>query len=245
MSITVDSYTLNLFPGERPDVFYLPGSAEEGQTVFALLPQPRPALVCIDGIDWDRELSPWPAPRAFKGGNDFGGGAAAFLEVLEKQLVPAAEQELGFTPESRGLAGYSLGGLFTLWAMGQTETFQRFASMSGSAWYDDFLDYFTRHLPQKAPLKVSISLGDGVKRAKYPCFLPQRERRSLQRCERPHRQGHRRGILVLFALCFGSGPFQRKSRSLFHRYYFVSPKIFIVFLQNLPLQPCIFWQRLI
>lgn len=166
MAITVNSYTLNLFPGERPDVFYLPGSAEEGQAVFAALPQPRPALVCIDGIDWDRELSPWPAPRAFKGGNDFGGEAAAFFETLEKQLIPAAEQELGFTPESRGLAGYSLGGLFTLWAMGQTEVFQRFASMSGSVWYDDFLDYFSLHLPQKAPLKVSISLGDGEKKTK-------------------------------------------------------------------------------
>lgn len=166
MPITIGTYTLTLFPGERPDIFYLLGSAQEGQDVFAALPQPRPALVCIDGIDWDRELSPWPAPRAFKGGNDFGGEADLFLKVLENQLVPAVEQEFNFTPESRGLAGYSLGGLFTLWAMGQTETFQRFASMSGSAWYDDFLNYFACHLPSKAPLKVSISLGDGEKKTK-------------------------------------------------------------------------------
>lgn len=166
MPITVDSYTLYLFFGERPDIFYLLGSGEEGQAVFAALPQPRPTLVCIDGIDWDRELSPWPAPRAFKGGNDFGGEAATFLKTLESQLIPTAEQELDFTPESRGLAGYSLGGLFTLWAMGQTETFQRFASMSGSAWYDEFLDYFTCHLPSKPPLRVSISLGDGEKKTK-------------------------------------------------------------------------------
>ena len=166
MPITVDPYTLYLFFGERPDIFYLLGSGEGGQAVFAALPQPRPTLVCIDGIDWDRELSPWPAPRAFKGGNDFGGEAAIFLKILESKLIPTAEQELDFTPESRGLAGYSLGGLFTLWAMGQTETFQRFASMSGSAWYDEFLDYFTCHLPSTPPLKVSISLGDGEKKTK-------------------------------------------------------------------------------
>lgn len=166
MPITVGAYKLSLFSGERPDIFYLLGSEEEGQAVFAALTQPRPTLVCVDGVDWDRELSPWPAPRAFKGGNDFGGEAPAFLQALENYLIPAAEQELGFTPESRGLAGYSLGGLFTLWAMGQTEVFQRFASMSGSAWYDDFLDYFTCHLPKAAPLKVSISLGDTEKNTK-------------------------------------------------------------------------------
>ena len=166
MSMAVGPYTLTFFPGERPDIFYLLGSEEEGQAIFAALPLSRPTLICINGIDWDRELSPWPASRAFKGGNDFGGDAATFLNVLENQIIPVTEQELGFTPESRGLAGYSLGGLFTLWTMGQTRAFQRFASMSGSARYDDFLDLYPHPPPQATPLKVSLSLGDGEKKTK-------------------------------------------------------------------------------
>ena len=29
-------------------------------------------LVAIDQVDWNRELSPWPGKRAFRGGPDFG-----------------------------------------------------------------------------------------------------------------------------------------------------------------------------
>ena len=45
-------------------------------------PAARALFAAISGGNWDDQLSPWPAPRAFKGGNDFGGGAAGFLEEL-------------------------------------------------------------------------------------------------------------------------------------------------------------------
>jgi len=166
MSISIPPYTLTLFSGELPQVFYLIGSEEEGRAVFEALPTPRPTLVTVDGVDWDRELSPWPAPRAFRGGKDFSGEAASFLAILTEQLIPAAEETLSFQPESRGLAGYSLAGLFTLWALWQGAPFDRYAAMSGSLWFDGFMDYALANMPKGQAAKVSISLGDGEKKTK-------------------------------------------------------------------------------
>ena len=39
-------------------------------------------FAAISGGDWDNDLSPWPAPKAFKGGSDFGGGADDFIKEL-------------------------------------------------------------------------------------------------------------------------------------------------------------------
>ena len=168
MALSIPPYTLSFFHGELPEVFYLIGSEEKGSAVFDAMPRPRPTLITVDGLDWDRDLSPWPAPKAFKGGNDFSGGAAAFLSVLSETLLPKAERELGFTPEHSGLAGYSLAGLFTIWALWEGAPFDRFASMSGSLWFDRFADYASSHPPKCRPVKVSLSLGNGEKKTKNP-----------------------------------------------------------------------------
>lgn len=168
MSLSIPPYTLTIFHGELPEVFYLIGSEEEGRAVFEAIPLPRPALIAVDGADWDRDLSPWPAPKAFRGGSDFSGGAAAFLGVLVNDLVPMAEQELDFIPEHRGLAGYSLAGLFAVWALWEGAPFDRFASMSGSLWFDGFTDYAAAHQPKCRPVNVSLSLGDGEKKTRNP-----------------------------------------------------------------------------
>ena len=54
-----------------------------GEALFALLPESKPALICISA-DWNRDLSPWFAPKVFRGGEDFSGGADAFLQNLAK-----------------------------------------------------------------------------------------------------------------------------------------------------------------
>lgn len=170
-------YTVRLF--QAPDsrnLVYCPLSPREAEEVWRLLPEPRPALAAVSGMDWERDLSPWPAPRAFRGGKDFGGGAPLFLEELTRRLLPAVEGELGFLPRSRGIAGYSLAGLFALWAVYQGDLFDRAASLSGSLWFDGFLTYMETHTFSRPLEKVVLSLGDREKAAGNPRLASVEER---------------------------------------------------------------------
>ena len=73
-------------------------------------------LVCI-GVDlWEENFSPWCAPRVFAKGPNFGEGAQKTLDALINQVVPWTESELSAPPAYRVLVGYSLAGLFSLWA---------------------------------------------------------------------------------------------------------------------------------
>lgn len=69
------------------------------------------------GVDlWEENFSPWCAPRVFAKGPNFGDGAQKTLDTLIKQVIPWAESELTEQPAYRVLVGYSLAGLFSLWA---------------------------------------------------------------------------------------------------------------------------------
>ena len=69
------------------------------------------------GIDlWEENFSPWCAPRVFAKGPNFGDGAQKTLDTLINQVVPWTESELTEPPAYRALVGYSLAGLFSLWA---------------------------------------------------------------------------------------------------------------------------------
>ena len=65
------------------------------------------------------------------------GGAAVFLRALQQEVIPYIEANYRTTTD-RGLAGYSLGGLFTFWVMLQDQTtFSRYMVGSPSLWWDN------------------------------------------------------------------------------------------------------------
>lgn len=163
------AYTVRLFPGEGSrDVLYCPLFAEEAAAVWQRLPASRPVLAAVSGMDWNRDLSPWPAAKAFRDGEDFSGGGARFLGELSSHIIPSVEAALGFAPASRAVCGYSLAGLFALWAAWQTDLFDRAASVSGSLWFDGFVDFLRQTPPRRRLRKVYLSLGDREKNAKDP-----------------------------------------------------------------------------
>ena len=160
-------YTVDLFAAENSqNVVYAVMDQEEAQAVWSMLKEPKPALAAISGVDWNRELSPWPAPKVFRGGEDFGGEGPAFLDRLTGQIVPLVETQLGFAPVSRAVAGYSLAGLFALWSVFQTDAFDRVASVSGSLWFDGFMDYMRSSAPPNGLRQIYLSLGDKEKHAR-------------------------------------------------------------------------------
>ena len=108
-------------------------------------------------VDWYRDLTPWSAPAA-AGGGVFGDGAA---ETLEKILKMTGEPGKRYV-----LGGYSLGGLFALWAGYQTDAFSGIAAASPSVWYPGFSDYAASRVIQAG--SVYLSLGDREEKTRNP-----------------------------------------------------------------------------
>ncbi len=164
-TLEADGLTVTVSPG-GPFAVYAFGGEAEAKAIRAALPSPA-SVVTIGGLDWDRDLSPWPAPRAFKSGRDFEGGADALIGRLERSVVPAAEALTGPQTE-RAVAGYSLGGLFALYCLFRTELFSCAVSASGSLWYDGFAEYMDSHALMTQVRRVYLSLGDREKHARSP-----------------------------------------------------------------------------
>jgi predicted alpha/beta superfamily hydrolase len=141
-------------------VVYTHASADAAESVISLLADIKVTLAVVCDVDWECDLSPWPASKAFRGGVDFTGGADAYLHELTNQIVPAVEETIGYSPNIRGVAGYSMAGLFALYALYRTDIFNRAASISGSLWYDGFLDFMSKNRPFRVPERVYFSLGD-------------------------------------------------------------------------------------
>ncbi|MBQ1504268.1 MAG: alpha/beta hydrolase [Oscillospiraceae bacterium] len=160
-TLKIGDYTLHFYPCEdkkRP-VFYLQMDDERAQEIASQMAG-LCTLICIEGTDWNRDLSPWKAEKVFRQGEDFAGGGPEYLEVLTKTLIPKAEEALGFVPEKRGIGGYSLGGLFALWAGYESALFTHIASVSGSLWFDGFLAYALSRDLKNPDACVCLSLGD-------------------------------------------------------------------------------------
>lgn len=154
-----------LFLPSHPDgrITYLVCMAGEGEKIWSMLQESNGMTLCEIAVDsWFDDLSPWPQPRLFRNGSAFGGKAADTLQELVSQL-PALEAPFAVLPVRRLLCGYSLAGLFALWAGTQTDLFPLLGSFSGSLWYPDALPLLTEQLTAHPPRAVALSLGDREK----------------------------------------------------------------------------------
>lgn len=94
-------------------VVYLLGDVADNSPVQV----PESVSLVTVGVNlWEQNFSPWCAPRVFAKGPNFGDGAQKTLNILINQIIPWAESELTEPPAYRVLVGYSLAGLFSLWA---------------------------------------------------------------------------------------------------------------------------------
>ena len=124
------------------------------------------SLVVIDHVDWNDDLTPWPAVGVFKKAKPFGGKAAAFLDKLTNEVVPKTEQDLGIEGAERTLLGVSLSGLFAVWSAFNADTFANIISISGSLWYDGLVEWMKTQMPSPRLEKVCMLLGEKEKNAK-------------------------------------------------------------------------------
>ena len=173
------------------------GETGEGGELFRLCAEAmdRPwALAVLSCGDWNRDLSPWPAPAVFRGGGDFAGGGKAWLRQIEGEALPALRAELGCPDAPCWLAGYSLAGLFALWALYESDAFAGAVSASGSLWYPGFAEEALRR-PLRGKPAVYLSLGDAEARTRNPVM------RTVQDCtERLSRRYGELGLETVFEL---------------------------------------------
>lgn len=146
----------------RPIIYLNTFAAERKKIHQALLDANAPdfTLAAIGDLDWDHDMAPWDIPPISKIDTPCTGGADDYLKVLTGEIVPAVESELPGTPCWRGIAGYSLAGLFAVYALYRTDMFSRVASMSGSLWFPGLLEYLDSHEMARQPDCAYFSLGD-------------------------------------------------------------------------------------
>ena len=115
-------------------------------------------LVVCPVNDWNRDLSPWPAPPVF-GSEGFGGESGQTLAYLRQELIPDLRTSYGLAADIPViLGGYSLAGLFALWSVWQAPGFAAAAAASPSVWFPGWIAHAEASAPQART--VYLSLGD-------------------------------------------------------------------------------------
>ena len=159
---------LDIVTTESDDVCYvlLPERMKEADmTWLEEVVQKYPVnIVAISGMKWNDDLTPWKAPALNPKEEDFKGKAKNFLSSLLSDLFINTEQSLRLNHPKRHLIGISLSGLFALWASTVTGKFNSVASISGSLWYDGFVEWFKEQ--ELLADRYFLSLGDKEVKAK-------------------------------------------------------------------------------
>lgn len=123
------------------------------------------SIAALRGVEWNDDLTPWPAAGVFKKAKPFAGHAAQFLPELISS-IEEFEKANDFDHPERTLIGISLSGLFALWASYSCDAFSRVCAISGSLWYDGFADWCAEHRLSPAIRQVILTLGDREKNSK-------------------------------------------------------------------------------
>ncbi len=174
-ALKVDDWNRELSPWKAPAVFPYRKSAGDALPVFPCEKNAGDALPVFSC-----EKSAGDALLVFPGRQvagdalsvsdeeGFGEGAR---ETLDRVLETASDAGKRYF-----IGGYSLAGLFALWAVYQTDVFAGAAAVSPSVWFPGFVDY----MKEKEILtgKVYLSLGDREERTGNPVM------RTVGRCIR-------------------------------------------------------------
>lgn len=160
--------------GNAP-VVYLNTVMSEGENIFdacTSLGCPPFVLAAISNLDWDTDMSPWAIPPISKNDTPCSGGADAFLQLLTDQIIPEVNGLIDGKAAYNAITGYSLAGLFAIYALYKTSAFTKAASASGSLWFPDFCEFAMKNEFSVSPDCIYFSLGDAESKTKNPVLQP-------------------------------------------------------------------------
>lgn len=169
----IDGKQIYIYPSSAPNspVVYLNTYSDEGDGIYKILCETgceKFTLVSICSLEWDKDMSPWDIPPVSKDDTPCTGGADEYLKFSTNKIMPRVEENIQGGISWRAIAGYSLAGLFAIYAMYRANIFTRAASMSGSLWFPDFKEYVFSHEMMTQPDCVYLSLGDKECKTKNP-----------------------------------------------------------------------------
>lgn len=161
-SINIGGKTCRLFGSETPACLLVqPSARHENATLemevaqISTLSRIPFVLATVELEDWIIDLMPWPDGNISRD-PEAGQHGLETLHYLLLSLVPEMHRRFGPLPVILG--GYSLGGLFSLWASTQTDSFKAIAAASPSVWIHDWLPYARKHVTLAN--QVYLSLGE-------------------------------------------------------------------------------------
>ena len=150
----------------------------QGQEYFSF------PLLCINNLNWQKDMCPWDSPALIENEKDFIGGADEYLFLLEKEIIPRAVEILREEPTY-----YALAGLFALYAGYRSPLFSRIASVSGSLWYPDFVSFAKEKKMLSKAERLYLSLGTEEAKTKH-AVLSTIERKTRELVEHYQSSGH-------------------------------------------------------
>lgn len=108
--------------------------------------------------NWNDELSPWSADAVFKN-QPFAGKAENTLNFVTNIFIPELIARYSLPSDIKiVIGGYSLAGLFSLWAAYRTDMFHAVAAVSPSVWFPGWIESAAeKHIFAD---KVYLSLGN-------------------------------------------------------------------------------------
>ena len=146
-NVNIGSIHCNVFATEHPEVLLIQPSARHETKndginrevkVLATTATKGFAIVFFDTVEWAKALMPWQ-DEAVSRNEEVGRHASNTLKYIIESLIPWLHERFGKLPCIIG--GYSLGGLFALWAARQSAAFCAVAAASPSLWIKGWTDY--------------------------------------------------------------------------------------------------------
>lgn len=179
LTSTEEQKELNLYLAEDPKLpLIILNLYESNQdSLFKLYPtqQANFNLLTIHNLNWYQDLVPWDSESIFKGDEPFVGKADLYLKLLTALIIPKVLTEHNLKPQYFALGGYSLAGLFATYASFKCDLFTKIASMSGSLWYPNFIEFVKEHHTSENLKEAFFSIGnENVKRNPFLCHTKEK-----------------------------------------------------------------------
>lgn len=172
-NFNIDGYRCSLYlpdgymtGNKRYPVIYVNGGDNINEIIKAIEPYfdskcRRFILLNVEPKSWNDDYTPWPAQALTSKSRPFCGFAGKYIHLLENNIKPFIDDHYRTQkePENTALIGYSLGGLAALYALYKSKSFGMIGSMSGSLWYDGWINFMDSNIPENIYTRVYLSLG--------------------------------------------------------------------------------------
>lgn len=150
------------FGGEIPGVVLvgIGYQVENAMEVFSLRTRD---LVPTNDVEWTQANRNLPAPAGLPE-NISPGGAQEFLDFINQELKPVINERYRIDDTDQTLAGYSFGGLFSLFTLfNHSDSFNRYVIGSPSIWWHDEVsfDFEEEYSKTHSDMNKSVFISSG------------------------------------------------------------------------------------